>query len=61
MRGSHRLFLSLFHGTTLIDEGVVAYVQGGEGLSCKVSNPITDIVGKIHNEAVLLAIQKVKM
>ena len=47
------------HGTTCKYFGVVAHVRRDEGLSCKVSNPITELVATRHDEAALLAVQGV--
>ena len=59
-RGYHRMSLYLLHGKTLIDEGVVAHIRGGEIFSWKVRNPITELVVTSHEYAALLTIQVVK-
>ena len=51
------MVLSLQHFTTCIDEGIVARMQGGQGISCKVSDPIMELVITIHDEVALLYIQ----
>ena len=38
-------------------EGVVANMRGGEGFSCEVSDPITDLVVTSCDEAALLIVQ----
>ena len=52
--------LSLMHGATGVDEGVVAHVQWGDGLACEVSDLITDLVMKICDEATLFTVQGIK-
>ena len=47
------------HGLACEYLGVVTHVHGGEGLSCKVGDPITEIVVKRHGEAYLLAVMGV--
>ena len=46
-------------GATCKYFGVVAHLSGGEGLSCKVSDPITDLVVMRHDEAKFLTLQGV--
>ena len=43
----------------LMDEGVVAHMQGGESFACQVSDPITEIIVAIRDEDALLTIQGV--
>ena len=50
---------SLLHRNTFMDEGVSAHMRGGGFFSWKFSNPITDLVVTIHDEAALIAIQGV--
>ena len=49
--------LSIQHGVTWMYEGVVAHVQGGEGLAFKVSNPNKELVVTSNYEAALLTIK----
>ena len=51
--------LSLLHCMTLMDKGVVAHVQVGEGFTCEVSNPITELGVTSRDETALLTIQGV--
>ena len=57
-RVSHRMFLFLSNGITLMDDGVVAHVRGDEGFSWKVSDPITDLGVTSRDEAALILIYK---
>ena len=47
------------HGATCVYFGVVTHVRGGEGLSCKVGDPIKDIFLTRHDESSLLAVDVV--
>ena len=49
----------LSHGVTCEDFGVVTHVPGGEGLFCKVGNPITELIVTCRDEAALFAVQGV--
>ena len=49
--------LSIQHGVTWMYEGVVAHVQGGEGLAFKVSNTNKELVVTCHYEATLIKIK----
>ena len=42
-----------------MDEGVVAHVREVQGLSCEVGNPITELATMSHDEADLIAVQRV--
>ena len=49
--------LYLSYGKTMMVEGVVAHVQRGEGFSCEVRYPITELVVTSRDEAARIAIQ----
>ena len=49
--------LYLPHGATWMHEGVVTHVQGGDQFPCEFSNPITELVATVSDEAALLKIQ----
>ena len=51
------LSLSPLHRATYEDEGVVAYVSGGEGFARQVCDPVPELVMTRRNEAVPLAIK----
>ena len=51
--------LSIQHGVTWMYEGVVAHVQGGEGLDGQVCNPIKELVVMSNDEAAPLKIKSV--
>ena len=58
-RGPFEIFLTSTHGGNYVDFGVVTHVRGGEGLACKVGNPITYLVVMLYDEASLLAVKVV--
>ena len=58
-KGPHSLGLSLLHVVTWMNEGVVAHLRGGKGFSCKVRNPIIELVLTSNDETTLLAFQHV--
>ena len=47
------------HGATLVNEGVVAYVRGGEGPARQIRDPVTEIIMARRDEAAPLAIEGV--
>ena len=47
----------LLYDATCVDFGVVTHVCGGEGLSRKVGNPITELVATRRDEASLIAVK----
>ena len=59
LRGPFEIFLTYIHGETCVDFGVVARLRGVEGLARKVSNPITELVVTLRDEASLLAVKGV--
>ena len=52
-------FLPSTHGTTCVYFGDVTHVHGGEGLSLKVCDPITELIVTRHDDASLLALKGV--
>ena len=48
-----------WHGATYKAFDLVARVRGGEGLSCKVSDPTTELAVTRRDETALLAVQGV--
>ena len=49
----------VFHGTTCVNDGVVAHTCGHEGLSGQVCNHVLQLIVMRHDEAVLFKIQGV--
>ena len=49
--------LYLPHGSTCMDEGVIAHVRGVEGFACKARNLIMDLVVTSCDEADFITIQ----
>ena len=47
------------HGATLVYEGVVAYVRGGECPARQICNPVTELIVARHDEATPLAVKGV--
>ena len=47
------------HGATLVNEGVVAYVRGGESPARQIRNPVTELIVTRRDEATPLAIEGV--
>ena len=47
------------HVATCGNSGDVAHVRGGESLTCKVGDPIMELIVTRHDEAALLAVQGV--
>ena len=47
------------HGKTCEYFGVVAHMRRGDGLSCKVGEPITELIVTRRDEAALFAVQGV--
>ena len=48
------------HGTTLVNEGVVAYVRGGESPARQIRDPVTELIVTRRDEATPLAVEGVK-
>ena len=57
--GAGRLGLRPLYGATLLYEGVVAYVRGGESLARHIRNPVTELIVMCRDEAAPLAIKGV--
>ena len=57
--GTGRLGFRPLHGTTLVYEGVVAYVRGGESLTRQIRDPVTELIVTRRDEATPLAIDGV--
>ena len=47
------------HGTTLVNEGVVAYVRGGEGPARQIRDPVTELIMTRRDKATPLAVEGV--
>ena len=47
------------HGATLVNEGVVAYVRGGESPACQIRNPVMDLIVTRRDKATPLAVEGV--
>ena len=47
------------HGATLVYEGVVAYVRGGESPARQIRDPVTELIMTRHDEATPLAVEGV--
>ena len=54
-----RLGFRPLHGATLVYEGVVTYVRGGESLARQIRNPVTELIVTCCDEATPLAIKGV--
>ena len=57
--GAGRIGLWPLHGATLVYEGVVAYVRGGEDLARQIRNPVMELIVTRRYEATPLAIKGV--
>ena len=57
--GAGRIGLRPLHGATLVYEGVVAFVRGGEGLVRQIRDPVTELIVTLRYEATPLAIKGV--
>ena len=57
--GNGRLGFQPHHGATLVYEGFVAYVRGGESLARQIRDLVTDVIVTCHDEAIPLAIEGV--
>ena len=58
--GSGGLSFRPRHGATLVNEGVVAYMRGGEGPACQIRDPVTELIMTRRDEATPLAVEGVK-
>ena len=47
------------HGITLVNEGVVAYVRGGESPARQIRDPVTELIVTRRDEATPLAVEGV--
>ena len=57
--GAGRLGIWPLRGATLVYEGVVAYMRGGEGLVRQIRDPVTELIMTRSDEATPLAIKGV--
>ena len=57
--GSGGLSFRPRHGATLVNEGVVAYVRGGEGPARQIRDPVTELIVTRRDEATPLAVEGV--
>ena len=48
------------HGATLVDEGVVAYVRGGESPTRQIRDPVTELIMTRRDEDTPLAVEGAK-
>ena len=47
------------HGATLVNEGVIAYVRGGESPARQIRDPVTELIVTRRDEATPLAVEGV--
>ena len=57
--GSDGLGFCPHHGATLVNEGVVAYVRGGEIPARQIRDPITELIVTCRDKATPLAVEGV--
>ena len=57
--GSGGLSFRPRHGATLVNEGVVEYVRGGEGPARQIRHPVTELIMRRRDEATPLAVKGV--
>ena len=50
---------SVYHGATLINEGVVTHMRGGESPARQIRNPVTELIVTRRDEAAPLAVKGV--
>ena len=58
-RGSGRLDFRPRHGATLVNEGVVTHVRGGESPARQIRDPVTELIMTRRDEAIPLAVEGV--
>ena len=59
VNGSGRLGFRPLHGATLVYEGVIAYVRGGEGPAHQIRDPVTELIMTRRDKATPLAVEGV--
>ena len=57
--GSSGLSFLPRHGATLVNEGVVTHVRGGESPACQIRNPVMELIVTRRDEAAPLAVKGV--